>query len=181
MQLAQAPNLTTRKAKDGALDLAQPHNGWADRLARTLGVPLASVAPSVWHTAGGHTDAPGAGAGPLDLSRAVQNAVALAQRKRKGTWTRADLIKHLGRVLPRSGRDPAAAALLLQDLAGRVLRSKFELVLCLEAPEAVGVPRSLLRVDRRSVYQRHGGNAIRHPSDGRTHPRPKRAPTASRA
>jgi hypothetical protein len=60
-------------------------------------------------------------------------------------------------VLPRSGWDPAAAAALLQDLADRVLRSEFELVLCLEAPEAVGVPRSLLRVDRRSVYQRHGG------------------------
>ena len=30
-------------------------------------------------------------------------------------------------------------------------------MLCLEAPEAVEVPRSLLRADRRSVYQRHGG------------------------
>ena len=28
---------------------------------------------------------------------------------------------------------------------------------CLEAPEAVQVPRSLLRGDGRSVYQRHGG------------------------
>ena len=30
-------------------------------------------------------------------------------------------------------------------------------MLCLEAPEAVEVPRSLLRADGRSVYQRHGG------------------------
>jgi hypothetical protein len=103
-----ASNLTTRKAKDGALDLAQLHNGWADRLARTLGVPLASVAPSVWHAAGGHTDAPGQALSQLDLSRAAQNA--LAQRKAKSTWARADLIKYLGWVLPRSGRDPAAAA-----------------------------------------------------------------------
>jgi hypothetical protein len=50
-----------------------------------------------------------------------------------------------------------AAAALLEDLADRALRSQFEPVLCLEAPEAVDVPRSLLRADGRSVYQRHGG------------------------
>ena len=38
----------------------------------------------------------------------AQKAVALAQQD-KSTWTRADLIKYLGRVLPRSGQDPAAA------------------------------------------------------------------------
>ena len=48
-QLAQASNFKTRAAKEGALDLAELHEGWADKLARTLGVPLASVAPSVWH------------------------------------------------------------------------------------------------------------------------------------
>jgi TrwC relaxase len=48
-QLAQASNFATRKSKEGALDLAQLHAGWADGLARTLGVRLASVAPSVWH------------------------------------------------------------------------------------------------------------------------------------
>ena len=94
--------------------------------------------------------------GELELSRAAQKAVALAQQE-KSTWTRADLIKYLGRVLPRSGLDPSAAAALLEDLADRALRSEFEPVLCLEAPEAVEVPRSLLRADGRSVYQRHGG------------------------
>ena len=48
-QLAQSANFATRKSKEGALDFAQLHAGWADRLARTLGVPLASVAPEVWH------------------------------------------------------------------------------------------------------------------------------------
>ena len=52
---------------------------------------------------------------------------------------------------------PAAAAAMLEDLADRALRSEFEPVFCLEAPEAVQVPRSLLRADGRSVYQRHGG------------------------
>ena len=43
----------------------------------------------------------------LALQRAAQQAVALAQQE-KSTWTRADLVKYLGRVLPRPGRDPAA-------------------------------------------------------------------------
>ena len=67
------------------------------------------------------------------------------------------MIKYLGRVLPRTGLDPAAAAALLENLADRALRSEFEPVTCLEAPEPAEVPRSLLRTDGRSVYQRHGG------------------------
>ena len=160
-QLAQASNFSTRKAKNGALDLAQLHAGWADKLARTLGVRLASVAPSVWHgRPRGPAHARPARSRPapseLELARAAQKAVALAQQE-KSTWTRADLIKYLGRVLPRTGRDPAAAAALLEDLADRALRSEFEPVACLEAPEPAEVPRSLLRADGRSIYQRHGG------------------------
>src|SRR5439155_26108203 len=157
--LAQASNFKTRNAKHGALDLAQLHKGWADKLARTLGVRLASVAPSVWHEAGGAgADARTRSPVPsqLELSRPAQKAIALAQQD-KSTWTRADLIKYLGRVLPRTGRDPAAAAALLEDLADRALRSEFEPVACLEAPEPAEVPHSLLRADGRSVYQRHGG------------------------
>ena len=137
------------------------HAGWADKLARTLGVSLASVAPSVWHAASGRAAARAHGAkstviGELEVARAAQKAVALAQQE-QSTWTRADVIKYLGRVLPRSGLDPAAAAALLEDLADRALRSEFELVTCLEAPEPTEIPRSLLRADGRSVYQRHGG------------------------
>ena len=51
----------------------------------------------------------------------------------------------------------AVAAALLEDLADRALRSEFEPVACLEAPEPAEVPRSLLRADGRSIYQRHGG------------------------
>ena len=90
------------------------------------------------------------------MSRAAQKAVALAQQD-KSTWTRADVIKYLGRVLPRSGMDPAAAAALLEEVADRALRSEFEPVACLEAPEPAEVPASLRRADGRSVYQRHGG------------------------
>ena len=159
--LAQAANFKTRAAKEEALDLAELHRGWADKLARTLGVSLASVAPSVWHD--GSADARSRGPGDpgpvltqLEISRAAQKAMALAQQE-KSAWTRADLIKYLGRVLPRSGLDPAAAAALLEDLADRALRSEFEPVACLQAPEPAAVPRSLLRADGRSIYQRHGG------------------------
>jgi conjugative relaxase-like TrwC/TraI family protein len=159
--LAQASNFMTRNPKRGALDVAQAHAGWADKLARTLGVSLASVAPSVWHAATGRAAAHAHGAQAtvlpeLEVARAAQKAVALAQQE-KSTWTRADVIKYLGRVLPRSGMDPAAAAALLEDLADRALASEFEPVTCLEAPEPADVPRSLLRADGRSVYQRHGG------------------------
>ena len=120
----------------------------------------ASVAPSVWHAAAGRAaHAHGAKSTvltELELSRAAQKAVALAQQD-KSTWTRADVVKYLGRVLPRSGMNPAAAAALLENLAGRALASEFEPVVCLEAPEPAEVPRSLLRADGRSVYQRHGG------------------------
>ena len=153
-QLAQASNFATRKGKEGALDLEQSHAHWADKLARTLGVPLASVAPSVWHQAG--ADAASLVPPELALQRAAQQAVALAQQE-KATWTRADLVKYLGRLLPRQGRDPAQAAALLEDTADRILRSEFEPVLCLEAPEPAEVPRALLRADGRSVYRRHGG------------------------
>jgi hypothetical protein len=53
--------------------------------------------------------------------------------------------------------EPRAAAALLEGLADRARRSEFGPVLCLEAPEAVEVPRSVLRADGRSAYQRHGG------------------------
>ncbi|MGH3297488.1 MAG: MobF family relaxase, partial [Trebonia sp.] len=160
-RLAQASNFATRKSKEGALDIAQSHAGWADKLRRTFGIPLASVAPSVWHAGKAGTrprDADVVGAVPqeLVLRRAAQQVLALAQQE-KSTWTRADLVKYLGRVLPRTGRDPARAAALLEDLAGRALGSEFEPVLCLEAPEPAEVPRGLLRADGRSVYRRHGG------------------------
>jgi hypothetical protein len=71
----------------------------------------------------------------VELARAAQKAVALAQQE-KSTWARAGLIKCLGRVLPRTGLDPAAAAAMIEDLADRAPRSEFEPVICLEAPEA---------------------------------------------
>ena len=107
-QLAQASNFATRNPKHGALDLAQAHAGWADKLARTLGVHA-----GVGRTVGLARPEPPRGraharrerraAQRLELAQAAQKAVALAQQD-KSAWTRADVIKYLGRVLPRTGR-----------------------------------------------------------------------------
>jgi hypothetical protein len=159
-QLAQASNFATRKGMEGALDLAQAHAGWADKLTRTLGVPLASVAPSVWHA---DTKPAGAARGPQDaaradaeLTRAAERALALTQQE-KSAWTRADLVKYLGRLLPRTGLNPETAARLLEETADRILGSEYGAVLCLEAPDPVDLPADLVRADGRSVYRRHGG------------------------
>ena len=130
-QLAQASNFSTRKAKDGALDFAQLHKGWADKLARTLGVPLASVAPSVWHDgAGTRARAQGisrsGGAGPrraegrragpagkehLDPRRPDQVPGPRAAQDRHGT--------RRGRVPARGpGRSRAAFGVRAGDLPG---------------------------------------------------------------
>jgi TrwC relaxase len=65
-QLAQQSNFRTRAAKDGALDFAQLHAGWTDKLARTLGVPLASVAPAVRGDGDGRSGAPVGGRSLLE-------------------------------------------------------------------------------------------------------------------
>ena len=79
-RLAQASNFATRVAKTGTLDVAQVHAGWADKLARILGVSLASIAPSVWYGRGGnHADARGAGAPGAVLS----SGSWLARRRRR--------------------------------------------------------------------------------------------------
>ena len=57
-QLAQASNFSTRNGESTARWISRKlHAGWADKLARTLGVSLASVAPSVWHGASSRADA----------------------------------------------------------------------------------------------------------------------------
>ena len=142
---------------------------------------LASVAPSVWHGATGRAaaHAPGAEATvlpELELARAAQKAVALAQQE-KSAWTRADLIKYLGRVLPRTGRDPAAAAALLENLADRALASEFEPVTCLEAPQpgrGAGQLAARGRAQRLPAARRHPVCHARAAGHGRAHRRARR-------
>ena len=161
-QLAQASNFKTRNAKHGALDLAQLHAGWADKLARTLGVSLASVAPSVWHgqsrprrrararrrSRGPHR----ARAGP----RGAEGGRAGPAGKERVDPRGPDQVPGPGPAPHRHGTRPRPPRCWKTWPTGR-WRSEFEPVTCLEAPEPTEVPRSLLRADGRSVYQRHGG------------------------
>jgi conjugative relaxase-like TrwC/TraI family protein len=156
-ELREQANLRTRRGKEhSAIDWDGLSKGWGARLAGTLGVSLAAVAPSV-STLRRSTQANArpSGPGPEQARRAAQMALALAQAE-GSTFTRADLVKQLGRVLPRTGMDPAAVVRLVEQLADRALGCEFGDVACLEAPEPV-VPGDLIRADGRSVFQRHGG------------------------
>ncbi len=148
----------TRKGKEGLLDFDALHADWSARLARKFGQTLASLAPDTWGLGGSGVaqPEPDPGPSPDDQRRAAQMGLASVQQA-KSSWTRPDLIKHIGQVLPRTGMDPDRAVQLLEELADRALASEFGQVVCLEAPEAVSVPESLRRADGRSVYQRHGG------------------------
>ena len=187
-QLAQASNFKTRNPKHGALDVAQVHAGWADKLARTLGVSLASVAPSVWHASTGRAAAHARGAQAkllpkAELARAAQKAVALAQQE-KSTWTRADVIKYLGRVLPRTGLDPAAAAALLEDLADRALRLGVRAGHLPGGTRAGRSPAQLAARRRAQHLPAARRHPVRHPraaGHGRAHARASRARTMRRA
>ena len=177
--LAQASNFKTRNAKHGALDLAELHKGWADKLARTLGVSLASVAPSVWHDGTGRAAAqrarrrrPGPAA-ELELTRAAQKAVALAQQE-KSTWTRADLIKYLGRVLPRirpgpgrgrrAARRPRRPRAALGVRAGRLPGSP-------RARRGPGQLAARRRAQHLPAARRHAVRHARAADPGRAHAR----------
>jgi len=82
--LAQASNFKTRAKKEAALDFAQLHAGWADKLARTLGVSLASVAPSVWH--GGASRAGAHARGPAHRLRFLPGSSWPARRRKRSRW-----------------------------------------------------------------------------------------------
>ena len=88
-------------------------------------------------------------------------AQALARlQEAQPAWRKADLIRHLGELLPDDVAcpDDATAAALLTGLADRVLAGGAgEQVLTLEAPEWPRVPDSLRRADGRSVYRPHSG------------------------
>ena len=180
-RLAQASNFETRAAKHGALDVGAGARGVGGHARadarREPGVGRAVGVARAWR---GHADAatrgpgdPGPTPSQLEVSRAAQKAVALAQQD-KSTWTRADVIKYLGRVLPRTGRDPAAAAALLEEIADRALDSEFEPVACLEAPEpaeVAGQPAARGRAQRLPAARRRAVRHARATDHGRAHAR----------
>jgi len=109
-QLAQASNFATRAAKEGTLDFAQAHAGWADKLARRLGVQLASVAPSVWHGGGGRAGADARGPGApapvpagLELARGAEGGRAGAAGEERVDPRGCDQVPRPGPAPHRDG------------------------------------------------------------------------------
>ncbi len=161
-KIAQLVTLDLRAGKaEGALHLDALHETWADKVRREVGAELRNIAPGTWGQASGPgTHAPGGSPGPAPeaLTRAAQKALVSVQAH-KSAWTRYDLLKHLGWMLPADARRlaPGDAVRLLHKLADDTLASRYGDVRCLDAPDAVRLPASLTRADGRSVYQRHTG------------------------
>ena len=90
--------------------------------------------------------------------RALAKALVLVSEKHPA-WTRHDLLKQLGLVLPPETRQmsPEESQELLLGLAEEALSGRTGDVVCLEAPEWPPLPRSLRReLDGRSEYTRPG-------------------------
>ena len=157
-------NHASRAAKDGhPLDLAAEARRWAEQARAGEAGALEPLLPTVSARRGAGSAAP-APAGELSLAQergALALALALARvQEAQPTWRKADLIRHLGELLPDhvACADDGSAAALLTRLAGTVLAGgASQQVLALEAPEWPPVPESLRRADGRSVYRPHSG------------------------
>jgi conjugative relaxase-like TrwC/TraI family protein len=162
--LRQWANHASRRAKEAEpLDLAAQARRWAAQARASEAGALEPVMPNV-------TTRRAPGAAPATDPRPIweltpeQEADLMAQalarlQEAQATWQKADLIRHLGELLPDdvACRDDATAAALLTNLADRALAGGAgEQVLALEAPEWPRVPDSLRRADGRSVYRPHG-------------------------
>jgi hypothetical protein len=95
-----------------------------------------------------------------DQERDLMGQALARVQEAQPTWRKADLIRHLGELLPDdvACRDDQAAAGLLERLADRVLSGGAgSEVVALEAPEWPRVPEALRRADGRSIYRPHSG------------------------
>jgi TrwC relaxase/AAA domain len=161
-KLRQWANHASRAAKDGEpLDLAAEARRWAEQARAGEAGALEPIMPAVSTRRGAGSSAPEPAQelSPEQERELISLALARVQEAQP-TWRRADLIRHLGELLPDDVvcRDGGAAAALLTGLADKVLAgAASERVIALEAPEWPPVPESLRRADGRSVYRPHSG------------------------
>jgi TrwC relaxase/AAA domain len=163
--LRQWANHASRRAKDGEpLDLAAEARRWTEQARASEAGALEPVLPAVSAQRGPGAEPP---AKPLavweptaDQERDLMGQALARVQEAQPTWRKADLIRHLGELLPEDvalGDDRAAAG-LLERLADRVLSGGAgQQVVALEAPEWPRVPEVLRRADGRSVFRPHGG------------------------
>jgi hypothetical protein len=162
-KLRQWANHGSRAAKDSEpLDVAAEARRWAAQARAGEAGALEPLLPAVSRRTGAGRHEPElasvAQLSPEQERDLMAQALARVQRAQP-TWRKADLIRHLGELLPDdvACADDATAAQLLPRLADQVLAGGTgEEVLSLEAPEWPRVPDSLRRADGRSVYRPHG-------------------------
>jgi len=113
--------------------------------------PVAALAPDWRNAAQGLNE---------EQARDVMGQALARLQDTQPAWRKADLIRHLGELLPDDVAcpDDTTAAVMLTGLADRMLvGGAGERVLTLEAPEWPRVPDSLRRADGRSIYRPHSG------------------------
>ena len=164
-KLRRWANHASRRAKDGQpLDVPAEARRWAAQARASEAGALEPVMPAVTTRRGPHAPAP-AEPRPLRELSPEQERDLMGQalgrlQETQPTWRKADLIRHLGELLPDDAacRDDTTAAALLESLAERALGGgAAQQVLPLEAPEWPRVPDALRRADGRSIYTPHSG------------------------
>ena len=179
--LRQWANHASRLGKPGEpLDLAAAARRWAAQARTGDAGALEPVMPAVTTRRGPAEPAPEPGAEPgsepapasargeptpapgltPEQARDVMGQALARLQESQPAWRKADLVRHLGELLPDDVAcpDDRAAATLLTGLADQVLAGAAgEQVLMLEAPEWPRVPDSLRRADGRSIYRPHSG------------------------
>ena len=164
-KLRQWANHASRASKPGEpLDLAAEARRWAEQARAGDAGALEPVMPVVSTRRGLGAAGPAEPRALWELSaeraREVMGQALARLQDSQPTWRKADLIRHLGELLPDDVvcRDDAAAAGLLGELVDRVLAGGAgDRVVVLEAPEWPRVPEALRRADGRSIYRPHGG------------------------
>jgi hypothetical protein len=150
LHIQQQVTLATRSRKDaGVIDW----DALAERWDQALGGELADV----YHDVSAHA-CPADGPAPTAQAQAdaAREGLAMVQASR-ATWTRAELMRHIGNAMPSSNCLPEVAVARLNGLTDRALGSEFEQVVPMDAPEWPALPEYLRReVDGRSVYTRPG-------------------------
>jgi ATP-dependent exoDNAse (exonuclease V) alpha subunit len=160
-RLRQWANHASRAAKDSEpLDVAAEARRWAAQARAGEAGALEPVLAAVSGRSGPGSPAPEPAAGLSAEQERELMARALARvQEAQPTWRKADLIRHLGELLPDGvacASDTEAAALLPRLAEQALAGGAGQQVLSLEAPEWPRVPDALRRVDGRSVYRPHG-------------------------
>jgi AAA domain/TrwC relaxase len=161
-ELLYIQNEVWERTRDGKPEGAIDWDALGAKWDATAGGKLAQVARGVSRSLRG-PGSPAPENQPAQLKEAalaatVSKALARVQAAH-ATWTRADLMKHIGLAMPVSSRalEPDESVALLHRLTDRALAGEFEAVVPLEAPEWPAQPEYLRReLDGRSVYTRPG-------------------------